>query len=44
MARQHEHKRTILQGRFGEPEEVTNLVAFLAGQEASLITGAVIRH
>lgn len=43
IERQRKYVQTILQGRFGEPEEVANLVAFLAGEEASLITGAVIR-
>lgn len=42
IERQRAYQRMILQGRFGEPEEVANLVVFLAGPESSLITGTVM--
>ena len=39
--RKKEYVKSILQGRFGEPEEIANLVFFLANNEASLLTGEV---
>ena len=39
---QDEYKRKIPAGRFAQPEEVAKVVAWLAGDEAAYISGAVI--
>jgi 3-oxoacyl-[acyl-carrier protein] reductase len=41
-AQQHEYKKKIPAGRFAQPEEVAKVVAWLASDEASYISGAVI--
>ena len=39
---QAEYKRKIPAGRFAQPEEVAKVVAWLAGDDAAYISGAVI--
>lgn len=36
------YENAYLLGRLGKPEEVANTIAFLASDEASFITGALI--
>jgi len=41
-ARRQEIERNIPIGRFGEPEEIASVIAFLASKRASYVSGAMI--
>ena len=35
-------KKTIALGRYGKPEEIASVIAFLASQDASYMTGSIL--
>ena len=41
-ARLDDHRQAVPLRRFGQPEEVAGLIAFLASDEASYITGEAV--
>jgi 3-oxoacyl-[acyl-carrier protein] reductase len=42
QAQQEEYRRSIPAGRFAQPQEVARVVAWLAGEDAAYISGAII--